>query len=255
MALATDERAAERAAPRLRAFVAWVVRRAAPHVRRLHLQINLAAPEADDMLPTAVACALACCASGGLDELFLSINDGSVELGWVAALTPLRRLKIDTFSGCTLTVKQQMDHLTRMEGLSLCECPWSGWRGNSRGSDAVRDAAVEKDALPCFDAAGGAPLDPWDASTRLPPSLTYLHLDNGSESLSLRQVHLPRVGRSESAWGACVAIQPLLPAASRTFPLAPARCSCHRCPASSSCIWLTCAAMAMPTRSCQSFAS
>lgn len=106
----------------MRAFCAWLVRRAAPHVRRLHMAFCLEpAEQRGDVLLSAVACGLACCAAGGLDELSLHLCYGDLQLGWAAALTPLRRLAIDTCNGCGIDIAQQLDHLTHMRELFLSE--------------------------------------------------------------------------------------------------------------------------------------
>lgn len=108
-------------AARLRAFCAWVARRGLRHVRRLKLRLEHDASTTDDLLATAAATAAACCAGGALEELAMHVSAGSLELGWVAALTSLTRLDIDTYDGCEVRILGSMQHLTRLQELSLGE--------------------------------------------------------------------------------------------------------------------------------------
>lgn len=98
-----------------------MLRHALGHVRRLFIWLDLESGTVADPLATAAATAAACCAVGGLQELSLYVVNGSLELGWVAALTSLRRLAIDTESGCTVSILGSMQHLTHMRELSLGE--------------------------------------------------------------------------------------------------------------------------------------
>ncbi|PRW32625.1 cytochrome p450 isoform A [Chlorella sorokiniana] len=138
----------------VRTFCTWVLRRALPHVRRLFLRLDHEPDTSADPLATAAATAAACCAAGVLEDLSMHVSEGSLELGWVAALTSLRRLNIDTENACQICVLGSMRHLTRMQELSL-------------------------DGSPVFDWAEGA---------HLPPSLTFLSLRNTVETVTLHQL-------------------------------------------------------------------
>jgi len=111
---------------RLRHFGAWLVRRAAGHVRCLGLRVECT-PDDDvpDPLPTLMPAVAACCTSSGagtrLQELrvLLGIEYGDVDVGWAAALTSLTRLEVDAWGGCSVHLMCPLDHLTAMQDLAL----------------------------------------------------------------------------------------------------------------------------------------
>lgn len=127
-ALLTDAQLTERdpaaLIPRLRSFCTWVSRRAARHVRRLSLQVNLNGVQHEsEFLGLLAAATTACSASGQLQDLSLKIchHPSSMPLSWVAALTSLRRLVIDADLSSAVDVCGSFDHLTNLQELELCE--------------------------------------------------------------------------------------------------------------------------------------
>lgn len=242
------------AAASLRSFIAWVVRRAAPHVRRLHLSLDLGGPGGGlDVLPTAVACALACCAFGGLDELSLCVLNGGLELGWAAALTSLRSLKIDAVDGCGVDIRQQMEHLTRMERLSLGRVPtaWMPLACMAATAPAIHNTAVLPNAQ-----AGRR----WSHGRRAPACLLHSPTLGWTPERTLSACARCAAQCHVSAAGVpCSQDLGQLPATSRCHCrggcrleswLTPHPCSCLCCPTWSACTSSTCTRALMVTRHC-----
>lgn len=110
--------------PGMRAFCAWLARRAARHVRRLRICVNLEGLQrCDEFLSLLAAGTTACSAAGGLQELRLRIHNhpSSVPLSWVAALTSLRFLEIEPDLSSAMDICGSLDHLTNLQKLNLGE--------------------------------------------------------------------------------------------------------------------------------------